>query len=109
MLETLRLWLADHLGTLFASIAGAAIHVTVTWQSPILALRHFITAALVASLFGPGIYSMLQTLTPFDGESIRYGCIGAAALGGVYTAEGSILLWKRWSENPTIPFPWRKP
>lgn len=107
-MEALKQWASDYAGTFLASVSGAAIHVTVVWQHPLIAVRHFIVAVLVGSLFGPGLYSLIEIVTPLSGDSIKSGTVGAAALGGVYAAEGVIEFWKRWSKNPNIPFPWRK-
>lgn len=106
--EAIKTLVEQYTAILFASISGAAIHIAVAWQNPIMALRHFFIAVMAGALFGPGVYSAIEAITPFSGEAIKTGSIGAVALGGVYCAEGVVLFWKRWSQAPSF-LPWRKP
>ena len=108
MWDPFKQWLADNAAIFVSSLSGAALQVVVAWQHPKIAIRHFCAATLSGFIFGPGVYRALEIVTPFEGEAVRSGVIGAVALGGVYLAEGLILWWKRWSVDPTFPFPWRK-
>ena len=102
--DLLKQWAADHAAILVSSVSGAALQVMVEWQHPRIAVRHFLAASIAGFLFGPGVYRALEVVTPFTGDSVRSGVIGAVALGGVYAAKGIILWWRRWSENPSFPF-----
>lgn len=104
----IRAWLTENAGVLFASISSAAVHVAVTWKTPKIAMRHFFIAGLTGAIFGPGFYSVIETLSPFSGDSIRSAAIGIMSLSGVYFVIGVNKFWEKWSENPTFP-PWRKP
>lgn len=108
MMEPFKQWLADNAAIFVSSLSGAALQVVVAWQHPKIAIRHFVAASLAGFIFGPGVFRAVEILTPFDGDSVRSGVIGAVALGGVYLAEGLILWWQRWSKDPSLPFPWRK-
>lgn len=107
-MEALRQWISDNAAIFVSSLSGAALQVVVAWQHPKIAIRHFVAATLAGFIFGPGVYRALEIVTPFSGDSVRSGVIGAVALGGVYFAEGLILWWQRWSKDPSLPFPWRK-
>lgn len=107
--DQLKQWAAENAAILVSAVSGAALQVMVAWQHPRIAVRHFLAASIAGFLFGPAVYRALEIVTPFTGESVKSGVIGAVALGGVYAAEGVLLWWRRWSENPSIPFPWRKP
>lgn len=107
-MEAFKQWAADNAAILVSSLSGAALQVVVAWQQPKIAVRHFGAATLSGLIFGPGVYRAIEIVTPFEGEAVRSGVIGAVALGGVYLAEGLILYAKRWSRDPSFPFPWRK-
>lgn len=102
-------WLKDHAAIFFAALAGGVVQVTTAWRHPKIAARQFVICMIMASVFGPALYKLFEAVSPVDGDEMKYAVITAVGLGGVYISEAFNVLWKKWSENPVLPFPWRKP
>ena len=100
-------WLAAKAAIIFAAVSGAVIHVTLFWSSPAVMARQFIACVLFGINIGPAIFSVVSEYTFFASTSAEGATICATGLTGVYLTEGLVVLARRWSRNPILP--WRKP